>query len=102
MQEGHRPSHLGDEAPHHAFPLRDCDLQFVVKSGRGHFVMKLGTLTFAQVLKSVGAEFTSVSIAPGGSAIGMSGRDRNATGTPRRSWRRTQAASPTSSPSGSP
>lgn len=41
----------GDEPPHYAFPLRDCDLQFVVKCGRGHFVMKLGTLTFAQVLR---------------------------------------------------
>ncbi|QYM77811.1 DEAD/DEAH box helicase [Horticoccus luteus] len=41
----------GDEAPHHVFPLRDCDLQFTVKCGRGHFVMKLGTMTFAQVLR---------------------------------------------------
>lgn len=42
---------LGDESPHHTFPLRDCDLQFTVKSGRGHYVMKLGTMTFAQVLR---------------------------------------------------
>lgn len=42
---------VGDEAPHHVFPLRDCDLQFTVKSGHGHFVAKLGTLTFAQVLR---------------------------------------------------
>lgn len=41
----------GDEPPHYAFPLRDCDLQFTVKCGRGHFVTKLGTLTFAQVLR---------------------------------------------------
>jgi DEAD/DEAH box helicase domain-containing protein len=41
----------GDEAPHLTYPLRDCDLQFVVKVGRGHFIQKLGTLTFAQVLR---------------------------------------------------
>lgn len=42
---------VGDEPPHLAFPLRDCDLQFTVKSVDGRFSMPLGTLTFAQVLR---------------------------------------------------
>lgn len=41
----------GDEAPHLAFPLRDCDLQFVVKEQNRGFSQQLGTLTFAQVLR---------------------------------------------------
>jgi DEAD/DEAH box helicase domain-containing protein len=41
----------GDEPPHLAFPLRDCDLQFVVKVQNRGFSLRLGTLTFAQVLR---------------------------------------------------
>lgn len=41
----------GDEPPHLAFPLRDCDLQFTVKQHSRGYSNRLGTLTFAQVLR---------------------------------------------------
>jgi DEAD/DEAH box helicase domain-containing protein len=41
----------GDEPPHLAFPLRDCDLQFTVKSQSRGLSHRIGTLTYAQVLR---------------------------------------------------
>lgn len=41
----------GGEDPHHAFPLRDCEVSFAVSARRGPEMQRLGTLSQSQVMR---------------------------------------------------